>query len=328
MTQPANRPDPAGDTEDFLVAQIEKLLAENAALRALIEGQQARISELERRLGLNSSNSSKPPSSDGPKRPARTSSLRESSAGRPEITRAATSARARDCSNHSGRDPGTRRYPASRSSRRSPFECRRSIPAARVPSGLPGLFVDASDGYRAEQWWAGLSKRYYEEPGRQIPLYGNHPAVNVDWMEAVAYSRWLSHRLKTEIRLPTEWEWQQAATQGKADRTFPWGPVWDGSRANTYENGLNPSVAVGLYPQGMAADAPLDLAGNVWEWCINDYSHLVPVSETTFDGKESRAIRGGAGSSPCKYARTSFRNRYRPDYRFDALGFRLMRATN
>jgi transposase len=79
MTQPANQPDPAGDTEDFLVAQIEKLLAENAGLKALIEGQQARIAELERRLGLNSSNSSKPPSSDGPKKPARTMSLREPS---------------------------------------------------------------------------------------------------------------------------------------------------------------------------------------------------------------------------------------------------------
>ena len=67
MTHPANRPDPAGDAEDFLVAQIEKLLVENAALKALIEGQQARIAELERRHGLDSSNSSKPPSSDGPK---------------------------------------------------------------------------------------------------------------------------------------------------------------------------------------------------------------------------------------------------------------------
>ncbi len=79
MTQAANRADPAGDTEDFLVAQIEKLLAENAGLKALIEGQQARIAELERRLAINSSNSSKPPSSDGPKRPARTRSLREPS---------------------------------------------------------------------------------------------------------------------------------------------------------------------------------------------------------------------------------------------------------
>src|SRR5580704_4485653 len=89
MTQSANRPDPsdetedfpdpAGDTEDFLVAQVEKLLGENAALRSLIEGLQTRIAELERRLGLDSSNSSKPPSSDGPKRAARTSSLREPS---------------------------------------------------------------------------------------------------------------------------------------------------------------------------------------------------------------------------------------------------------
>ena len=82
MTQPANRPDPAGDSEDFLVAQIERLLVENAALKGLIEGLQARIGELERRLGLDSSNSSKPPSSDGLKKPARTMSLREPS-GKP-----------------------------------------------------------------------------------------------------------------------------------------------------------------------------------------------------------------------------------------------------
>jgi transposase len=76
MTQPANQPDPRGDHEDFLVAQIEKLLVENAALKELIAGLQARIAELERQRDLNSGNSSKPPSSDGFKRPARTSSLR------------------------------------------------------------------------------------------------------------------------------------------------------------------------------------------------------------------------------------------------------------
>ena len=63
-------------------ADIERLLTENAALKELIEGLQSRIAELERRLGLDSSNSGKPPSSDGLKKPARTRSLREPS-GKP-----------------------------------------------------------------------------------------------------------------------------------------------------------------------------------------------------------------------------------------------------
>ena len=48
-------------------------------LIALLLAQEARIGELERRLGLNSSNSAKPPSSDGLKKPPRVSSLRQPS---------------------------------------------------------------------------------------------------------------------------------------------------------------------------------------------------------------------------------------------------------
>jgi transposase len=60
-------------------AGIAALQAENALLRSEITALMARIAELERRLGLNSSNSGKPPSSDGLKKPARVSSLREPS---------------------------------------------------------------------------------------------------------------------------------------------------------------------------------------------------------------------------------------------------------
>ena len=59
--------EPSGDE---LLALIGALRAENASLKA-------RIAELERRLGLNSSNSGKPPSSDGLKKPVRAKSLRE-----------------------------------------------------------------------------------------------------------------------------------------------------------------------------------------------------------------------------------------------------------
>ena len=79
MTHPPNRPHPPDESEAALEAEIERLLRENAAMKELIERLQSKIAELERRLGLDSSNSGKPPSSDGLKKPARTRSLREPS---------------------------------------------------------------------------------------------------------------------------------------------------------------------------------------------------------------------------------------------------------
>ena len=61
-----------GPTWEELIALVAAQAAEIAALKA-------RIAELERRLGLNSTNSGKPPSSDGLKKPPRTRSLREPS---------------------------------------------------------------------------------------------------------------------------------------------------------------------------------------------------------------------------------------------------------
>ena len=70
------RETPSELSKEELIALIAALRAENAALKA-------RMAELERRLGLNSSNSGKPPSSDGLKKPARVQSLREPSGKKP-----------------------------------------------------------------------------------------------------------------------------------------------------------------------------------------------------------------------------------------------------
>ena len=67
-----------------LEALVADLRAQNAELRAIVAAQAVRIAELERQLGLNSSNSGKPPSSDGlTKKPARVASLRERSGKKP-----------------------------------------------------------------------------------------------------------------------------------------------------------------------------------------------------------------------------------------------------
>src|ERR687897_3886798 len=82
---PRTAPSHEAATPAALAEENGRLRAENAALQETIAVLLARVAELERRLGLNSSNSGKPPSSDGlhkPKREPRTRSLRERS-GKP-----------------------------------------------------------------------------------------------------------------------------------------------------------------------------------------------------------------------------------------------------
>jgi len=82
---PRTAPSDEAATPAALVEENARLRAENAALKETIAVLLARVAELERRLDLNSSNSGKPPSSDGlhkPRREPRTRSLRERS-GKP-----------------------------------------------------------------------------------------------------------------------------------------------------------------------------------------------------------------------------------------------------
>ncbi|MEJ2405362.1 MAG: SUMF1/EgtB/PvdO family nonheme iron enzyme [Candidatus Thiodiazotropha sp.] len=75
-------------------------------------------------------------------------------------------------------------------------------------------FIDATDGYAKADWWQGMpddAKRGSEKSRWAEP---NQPRETVTWYETVAFCRWLSQRLGFKVRLPTEFEWQQAATGG------------------------------------------------------------------------------------------------------------------
>lgn len=180
-------------------------------------------------------------------------------------------------------------------------------------------FLEVSDGYRNKDWWKGLAERD-KEPGKQYRKLDNHPAEKVSWYDAVAFCRWLSTRLGYEIWLPTEWQWQQAATGGIPVHEYPWGAEWHSAYANTIENGLSRTTAVGMYPPGISPVGAWDMSGNIWEWCLNAYDNPKSID---YSGVCRRVVRGGSWYSSQDLARTASRRGNLPDARLYGRGFRV-----
>jgi hypothetical protein len=186
-------------------------------------------------------------------------------------------------------------------------------------------FRKAEDGYRNEEWLRDMEN---SETVAE-PRWGeaNAPRETVSWFEAVAFCRWLSAKTGTSIRLPTEWEWQQAATGGDPTNEYPWPGEWDTSRCNSKESRLSRTTAVGMYPHGATKQGVMDMAGNVWEWCLKTYEQPeapepLPIDESN----TSRVLRGGSWDNKPENLRVSARGRYYADTQTNSIGFRLAQS--
>ena len=192
-------------------------------------------------------------------------------------------------------------------------------------------FLNAKDGYRNKDWWTNIKQN--DKAAQPRWQDANAPRETVSWYEAVAFCRWLSAKTEISIRLPTEWEWQQAATGGDPKRDYPWEGGWDASRCNCVESRLNQTTAVGMYPQGATRQGVLDMAGNLREWCLNRYQEPnQPEAVSINKAARERAIRGGSlninpedlhTSLWSEDLRASLRDKYPPDSRHLIIGFRL-----
>ena len=184
-------------------------------------------------------------------------------------------------------------------------------------------FLDAEDGWREPKWWGSHLRREADGNTWPVGTVGNHPAINVSWFDALAFCRWLGGRSGAMVTLPDEWQWQQAATGGAPDRVYPWGLDWHVHCANTIESRLSATTSVGVYPAGLSPVGALDLAGNVFEWCLNTHDQPHDVASRPDDFRP-RVLRGGSWFGVLDYARCTFRYPRSPCYRGNGIGIRLV----
>jgi iron(II)-dependent oxidoreductase len=164
---------------------------------------------------------------------------------------------------------------------------------------------------------------------RAGPVDPARPVCHVCYHEAEAYATWAGKRL------PTEYEWEAAASWDPATgsaRAFPWGdePVTP-QLANIDQ--LSFDVApVGAYPHNVSALGCYGMIGDVWEWTSSDFhgypgfeAFPYPEYSQVFFGPEYKVLRGGSWATRPGAIRNTFRNWDYPIRRQIFSGFRCAR---
>lgn len=206
-------------------------------------------------------------------------------------------------------------------------------------------FVEGG-GYERREWWSKEGFAWKEDyditrPGSWTPdlrgewrlsqlepLHPDRPVVHLSWFEADAFAR--AHGL----RLPTEIEWEKAATwdqEQQAVRARPWGDATaiSGVHANVDQlaRGTEPSAtsAAGASPYGCLA-----MLGDVWEWTSTEFAgyegfSAFPYSEYSevFFTEGYRTLRGGSWATRSRVATPTFRNWDHPQRRQIFAGLRV-----
>jgi formylglycine-generating enzyme required for sulfatase activity len=166
-----------------------------------------------------------------------------------------------------------------------------------------------------------------------------HPVVYVSSLDAMKYCQWLSTRERKKYRLPTEAEWEYAA-RGSDSRKYPWGnydrrgDLGNFADRNTVfpwsdheiDDGFPESSPVGSFPLGASPFGIEDMAGNVWEWCLDYFEAYRGVSRVNPKGPTSgskRVHRGGSWKSRFQNLRATARGANVPNFSCNDLGFRV-----
>lgn len=209
-------------------------------------------------------------------------------------------------------------------------------------------FVEAG-GYEEPRWWSSAGWAWRNQSGKRTPAFWlreggewlrrrlgrveplplDQPVQHVCFHEADAYARWAGKRL------PTEPEWEKAASWdpvARRKRRFPWGDTDPTeTHANLGQRHHQPAP-VGAYPGGASVYGLRQLVGDVWEWTSSGFEgypgfRSFPYKEYSevFFGGDYRVLRGGSWATDRTAVRATFRNWDHPIRRQIFSGFRCAR---
>lgn len=154
----------------------------------------------------------------------------------------------------------------------------------------------------------------------------DQPVTSANWLDAVAYCEWLSKQTGKSYRLPSEAEWEFAATAGDPKNIYPWGTRDWHQRAELHSRFQHGPERVGSFeanPLGI-----YDMGMNVHEWCSDWYDHGYYSQSPRENPKgpsngERRASRGGSWRHQIKITRCAARSSIPPAMRYADYGFRV-----
>jgi ergothioneine biosynthesis protein EgtB len=175
-------------------------------------------------------------------------------------------------------------------------------------------------GYATSDLWLSDGWAIINERGWQRPLYwdeageteftlsgmqeidSNAPVCHVSYYEADAFARWAG------ARLPTEFEWETAASGESTSGNLMDDGVWHPIASSTKQ-----------------------FFGDVWEWTASSYAPypgFKPLAGSLgeYNGKfmcNQMTVRGGSCVTAADHIRASYRSFFYPDARWQFLGFRL-----
>jgi iron(II)-dependent oxidoreductase len=208
----------------------------------------------------------------------------------------------------------------------------------------------AADGYSTREYWSDAGWSWVHESDVHAPKYWSwsddgtwftrsmdqvgpvdpfHPVCHVSYYEAEAFARFAGKRL------PTEFEWEAAASWDPdtgMTRGFPWGDELPTKNLANIDQLSFGTLPVGSYPLNVSPLGCYGMIGDVWEWTSSDFLpypgfESFPYREYSeaFFGSDYKVLRGGSWATRPGAIRNTFRNWDYPIRRQIFSGFRCAR---